>query len=394
MLLAFGTDFDPPSRVDVVLLRSHAEYEEFTGEWSLGMLITSGTESLMLLPVSDGDAQVMPTTVAHELVHDLSRYRLLRQPRWVAEGLAGDLENAELSEDGRFAYLGKVPSWAMERGVDTSYLLALDALWEWEQRSPTDEALSRHYRSAWAWSVFLRNRYGERLAEFHRRLGIPEEPRAGLRRRLQRGWIDVLDREMRDYFDKGLNYYATWQLPEVQVEVRELGEVPPEEVHALRIRLLHLALDPRTPEAPASAQVTEELALARAISPSRCEAELEALRLGLTGPDREAAARELVARAPDVARGVADARRPGAAGRTPIRTAQVRRPPSAGRHSSRPTPWTPTTRASSTTSPGSTCFHGKPDARGRARPRALARAPWARERDRHLGRDAGGHRPL
>ena len=108
MLLAFGTDFDPPSRVDVVLLRSLAEYQEFTGEWSLGMLITSGTDSLMLLPVSDGEAQVMPTTVAHELVHDLSRYRLLRQPRWVAEGLAGDLENAELSEDGRFAYLGKV----------------------------------------------------------------------------------------------------------------------------------------------------------------------------------------------------------------------------------------------------------------------------------------------
>jgi hypothetical protein len=97
------------------------------------------------------------TTQAHELAHYLSRFFLLRQPRWFAEGLASFLETVHLEEGGTKAVFGKpdgealgyIQSGGQGRGRPW---LGLKELWRWDQPGNTPpQDLSPLYASSWLW---------------------------------------------------------------------------------------------------------------------------------------------------------------------------------------------------------------------------------------------------
>lgn len=296
LMLPLQLTTEPPGRLDVVLVRSASAFAEFFSDDLIGVMVSADAWRLMVLTERDTEKGIS-TLVAHELVHALSRRVLLRQPRWVAEGLARDLENLELEPDGTKAYVGKVPKWARTFGVDTRYLLTLEALWRWDESRPTGNALALHYDSAWAWTVFLRNRYGPQHLAFYQALMRAQEPRQAFAQAFPRVPVEQLDRELREYFDKGLSYFQTYALPPLEVPVRDAGALSDADVHVLRARLW-LAADDTIAEGQETERARGELEKALALDPGNLDAAVLDVQLFPESSDRQKRAQALVARAP------------------------------------------------------------------------------------------------
>lgn len=248
LLLAWDSDFDPPGEVEAIILRNAGEFEEFS-EGRIGGFATVGTDGPLLVMSGHGylvsEQPGDQRTQAHELAHYLSRYVLLRQPRWFAEGLATYLETLTFKGGAAEVVLGRPHGWNLGYVREHGWL-TLEELWQWKFIDGMGQAeMQRHYASAWLWVHYLMNEHVDRFVDFQSRLARAEEPRQAFEAAF-RGVPDLAG-GLRTYVNTGRYAVLTIPLPAVptKVEVRELDGA---EVHAIRARLRLITPGSSTPE--------------------------------------------------------------------------------------------------------------------------------------------------
>ncbi|MFP2906149.1 DUF1570 domain-containing protein [Pyxidicoccus sp. 3LFB2] len=236
LLLAWGPDFDPPGTVEVILLRNQNELDEFTHGRAAGFAGTTPSGPLLVM---GGNGFVLEDSPdlrlqTHELAHYLSNFVLLRQPRWMAEGLAQYLETVQIKPSTNEVVLGRVSGWDLGY-VKAHGWLDIDELWAWDQRGLLSSAESqRHYASAWLWVHYLYNVHTERMEEFQSRLANAEPPKKAWEASF-RGVQDLAG-GLRTYVTSGRGSVFTLPLPEVPTKV-DVRPMEAADVHAVRATL-------------------------------------------------------------------------------------------------------------------------------------------------------------
>ncbi|WP_342377721.1 DUF1570 domain-containing protein [Myxococcus stipitatus] len=297
VLLAWGPDFNPQGSLDVILLRNTSELAEFTQGRFVGFVASTERGPLLVMSgegyvLDNGPEQQLQT---HELAHYLSQHVLLRQPRWLAEGLAQYLQTTHIKPSTQEAVLGRVNTHSRNYVTQHGWL-DIDELWEWDQKELLSEAENQqHYASAWLWVHYLINMHTDRFDEFQTRLARAEDPKRAFEVSFQ--GVNDLRGDVRTYLMSGRSSFLTLPLPPVstQVKVRELGGA---EVHANR-GLLFLRAPGELTQAQRQEKARAELAQALSEDPHNVSATLLAAQLSATPEEHLARARELVKTHPE-----------------------------------------------------------------------------------------------
>ena len=255
LLLAWGGQVDPPGQVEVIVARSSLELEEFTQGAPLEAFMDSSGRSPLMVMAGEGRFLVeSPENLevqAHELTHHIGRSVMVRQPRWLSEGLATYLQTL------RFSSLRRKATFLRFRFDYYAYLrrhgrLGMSQLWVWDGQPylSAGEALP-YYMSSWLWVLFLTDKHPSRFRDFQERLTRAEEPRHAW----EEAFRDVprLEEDFQAYAPDPEGQ-LTVELPRVQPELEE-RELDCAEVHTLRARLFL--------RSPGQRRVSERLRLAR-----------------------------------------------------------------------------------------------------------------------------------
>jgi tetratricopeptide (TPR) repeat protein len=296
LLLAWGSDFDPPGTVDVILLRNQNELNEFTQGRAAGYATVTERGPLLVLGgnsyLLEGSPDLRLQT--HELAHYLSRFVLMRQPRWLAEGLAQYLETVHIKVRTNEAVLGRANGWDLGY-VRAHGWLDLEELWQWDQRNPLSAAESQqHYSSAWLWVHYLLNIHPERFEDFQTRLARAEDPR--------RAWeasfrgVQDLKGELTTYVRTGRYSILTLPLPPVPTEV-DVRPLEAADAHALRA-LLYLRSPGERAVEQRLAEARREVAQGLKEGPANVNATILAMQLDEEPARQVEVARALVAAHP------------------------------------------------------------------------------------------------
>ena len=187
------------------------------------------------------------STVKHELAHYLSAYFLIRQPRWLSEGLAGFLQTLELSEDGKTATVGRPYPQAAEwmdyqlQLVRNRQVLSWSAwsVFNWDRRKLdqyTHHQLYGYYATSWLLVHWLSTTRPEGFAKFQAHLAKGADPRQSFAEAFSDLRGADLDSMLLPYLLRGFFKERTVQVPSVTVSATE-RPLADAEVHALRARL-------------------------------------------------------------------------------------------------------------------------------------------------------------
>lgn len=165
--------FEPTTSARVPVLVSKDEAAaELMGDDNVAGFFFASIEPLLVTTVHDwevGGNIVRTSAGAHELVHLVSRFWLPRQPRWIAEGLAEYLGDAQFKNED----VVRFGRWKRNTGTSVH---TLDELWQWDEVAPKDQWPL--YESAWAWVHYLANREEGKLKRLWAALRTEPSPRA------------------------------------------------------------------------------------------------------------------------------------------------------------------------------------------------------------------------
>ncbi len=270
----FGRAPDPPGRVEVIAFRTVEEYRPFAppGAQAYYLRYEGGPPRIVLSGEWNPQQRAV---VAHELTHHLASSILLRQPRWLSEGLATYMESLGEQRLERTLVVGVPPRGRLatvrDRRVGARELLG----WESGSALPGPE----YYASAWLLVHYLVHQRQEAFADLLVRLSRGESLEAAWdaalpEYRLDRSlssldgalgrWLQAitLDLDLEGpelstrYWPRSLK--VTPRAIHVDPDL-DLVEQPmaPVEVHALRIALA--SYGPGSGEAAFRAEVAEAL---------------------------------------------------------------------------------------------------------------------------------------
>ena len=237
LLLAWEGKVDPPGQVEVIVVRADAELEEFTQGAPLEAFLDSSGRAPLMVMAGEGEFLVQhPESLevqAHELAHHISRSVMVRQPRWLSEGLATYLQTVRFSSLHRKATFG----WFHQQHY--FYLryhgkLTLKQLWAWDQRPYAIEGEARpYYATSWLWVMYLMDKQPERFRDFRERLARAEEPHQAW----EESFKDVprLEEDFQKYVPPREDQ-LTVELPRINPEL-QVRELDCAEIHSLRARL-------------------------------------------------------------------------------------------------------------------------------------------------------------
>lgn len=162
---------------------------------------------------------------AHELVHLVSHFWLPRQARWISEGLAEYLGDAEFKREAVI----RMGRWQWQGGAVDS----LEALWAWDEMRETGARQTELYQSAWAWIHYFSNRDEARLARLWAALATMRSARAAFESVFPTSEWAALQEQVQRYLNEGrFRGWETRVLREPQLSEPKVLE--PWEVHLLR----------------------------------------------------------------------------------------------------------------------------------------------------------------
>jgi len=250
-----------PGRLNVIDLASKDELEEFVREGIVGF-VTADAFGERILVMSADQSPEEQTVLKHEMAHVISNEALLRNPRWLSEGIACYLETLRFDRGAHKIYVGE-PSAdriAFLRAHPVGDLGSVFAMGS-EALSLSAEAGFAYESAAWLLLHFLANQRAERLEAFLARLGRAEDPRQAFAAEFPDLGEAALQEQLAGYLAGGA--YVSYSIPEPQVDGAASSRVLPRaEVHALRADLLRISPGyPRTPERTARMQTELSLAL-------------------------------------------------------------------------------------------------------------------------------------
>ncbi|WP_224244536.1 DUF1570 domain-containing protein [Hyalangium gracile] len=245
LLLVWGSPVDPAGQVEVIVARSDVELEEFTQGAPMEAFLDSSGRSPLMVMAGDGEYLLQrPESLqvqAHELAHHIGRFVMVRQPRWLSEGLATYLQTVRFTNLRRKATFGEFPP-DYARYLRSHRRLPMKQLWTWDRRpyANSEDSLP-YYATSWLWVVYLMDRQPERFRSFQERLSRAEEPRQAWEATFQD--VPGLEEDLQKYEPKEEGR-LTVELPPIapELEVRELDCA---EIHALRARLFLRSPGPR-----------------------------------------------------------------------------------------------------------------------------------------------------
>ncbi|NMO21778.1 hypothetical protein HPC49_33930 [Pyxidicoccus fallax] len=300
LLQAWSGSFDPPGTVEVIVLRNQRALEEFTNVRIEGFSAATADGPMLVLA---GNAYALsedpadPGTQAHELTHYLSEFALVRQPRWLSEGLAAYLESIRLRPEKQQVILGEL-HLPFYNHVRRSGWRTLEELWEWDGKGLLSTAESRqYYASSWLWVHFFISRHGERFEDFQTRLMRGEEPRSAWEESF-RGVKDLAG-QLHGYVHGGphVTYPAIIApLPPITSPLRT-RPLEAAEVHAIRAQLFLMTPGAAPPE-DRMEKAEREMAQALKENPNNVTANLMRIRAALDPFRRLELARRLVEQHP------------------------------------------------------------------------------------------------
>lgn len=170
----WGPDFAPDDRLDVVIFREHASLSDFAPFTVRAFLADTHAGKWMVSSLAAYEDSSFQIVQAHELAHHLGAYAMLRQPRWLNEGLASYLETIELDRASNRVAFGKTPSWIRPEAEKVS----LARLWAWEGDELAANEIHRYVAQSWRLVHHLLDARPEQFAAFRRLLGTGTEPKA------------------------------------------------------------------------------------------------------------------------------------------------------------------------------------------------------------------------
>ena len=250
-----------PGRLQVIDLATKKELEEFAAEGIEGF-VSADAFGERIMVMSAEQAPEEQTVLKHELAHVISNEALVRNPRWVAEGIACYLETmrfdraahrvfvGEPSRD-RVAYLRRFPV------TDFGPVFAMGS----EAVSLGPEAGFAYESAAWLLVHYLASARATRFESFLSRLGRGEDPKKAFAAEFPDLAGAKLREEIERYWKEGKGVAYAIAEPEIDGSAA-LRSVSRAEVHALRADLLRISPGyPRTPERAARQAAELQLAL-------------------------------------------------------------------------------------------------------------------------------------
>ena len=232
----FQERHEPPVRASVVAFADRATFQSFAPAAAVGYYAYGESDPKIVLPGTLGWEQ--RRVLAHEIAHHVASYVLLRQPRWLSEGLATWAETLGAAEGGAGMVVGSVPRG---RRLETRpRRLPAGDLLAWGDEVPPDR-LGAYYDAAWLLVHYLWSQHPASLREYERRLNGAEDPVQAFREvfpqwdPLRHGALDALDGELDQWARLG-RFDARPVRADGVVRFAE-RPLPPAEVHALRLLL-------------------------------------------------------------------------------------------------------------------------------------------------------------
>ena len=232
----FQARHDPPVRVSVIAFRTTADYEAFAPAGSAAYYARGAVDPKIVMPGRMGLDQ--RRVLAHEMAHHVAAYVLLRQPRWLSEGLASWAETIGATDGGLRGVTGPVPPG--RRLLIRPQRIPAGQLLAWDATVPVAD-LPAYYDAAWLLVHLLVNQHPGELRELEGRLASAEDPDRAFREVFPQwnpddpGALAQLDAEL-DAWARGGRFgprpVAVGPDPRLAVQ-----PVEPAEVHAIRLLL-------------------------------------------------------------------------------------------------------------------------------------------------------------
>ena len=242
----------PKPKLQVYVLRERKEFEGLYPRRVRAFFHRNDSEALIVLPGRpasweqrfSGLSRASSSRLNHELTHYLSTYSLIRQPRWLSEGLAEFLETLRLSEDGKTAVVGAPHLEALHEirggypgGFQVRRLMEWDGTMEGGEQ---DRRIAHMYAGSWLLVHWLHTERPREFAAYQALLARGVAPDEAQRQALPDLGSPEVDARILDYV-QGRTY------PERAVAVPPVGTSFVEqvlehaEVHAIRAKLAALA---------------------------------------------------------------------------------------------------------------------------------------------------------
>jgi hypothetical protein len=258
-------------RLTVHVLADPSQFERIFPRRVGGVFSRAGDEPFIVLagpPDSweqrfTGLSETTSSTVKHELAHYLSSYFLLRQPRWLAEGLAQFLETLQLSKDGRTAVLGqphlhavstmKILLDGVDRGVIDDFTIKDVADWEGSSEDSADWEISGRYAGSWLLVHWLYNTRPREFADLQNLLAQGDDPKRATHAVFPEFYTRAIHKTLLDYVQHGRYEELTVKVPVGALSSSERA-LDDAEVHVIRAKLVllaaNMARDRAAPGAP------------------------------------------------------------------------------------------------------------------------------------------------
>jgi Tfp pilus assembly protein PilF len=236
------------TRMEVVVLQDEGHFQDLFGQ-SVGGFVASksSAEPIMVLvgrppewtrvPVA---SEAPASILNHEMAHQLSAILRLRQPRWLAEGIACLLETVEISEDGSTATVGAANLSRHAGYMKRHARGAARELFAWSKTKPDDDS-DRLYGTAWLLVHWLYNTRADGLSRYQVRLIEGLDPAEAWRLSFPGLSPDELDRLLYSYASFG--EYRFFRVP-IRLTDSTIHSAPlaDAEVHATWAQLGALAM--------------------------------------------------------------------------------------------------------------------------------------------------------
>lgn len=250
----------PPVKTHVILLANELELSGYVRNGVLGYAASDPFEAPLLV-ASAGTRLDELAVLKHELAHHIDNAFLLRQPRWLAEGLASYLETVTLRRDGGATTLGAVNEGRLSH-LRRAPQLELDWVMHLgpELYSLQRDELEDFYAQSWLLVHYLVNHRRAQLEAFVDRLAKAEDPDAAWAQSFGKLGPEQLERELRGYLENGkFNTYAFPLAPlRPELRVRPLSRADALAELAL---LRSISFGAATPHTAALAALEAEAAL-------------------------------------------------------------------------------------------------------------------------------------
>ena len=249
---------EPEGRTTAIEVEDRAELEEFARRGISGFVATEAFGERVLVMSAENEP-FERTVTKHELAHALSDHILLRQPRWLSEGLATYLETVRV-QDGK-AVVGepsreRLTYLRLHPVPDFNVVLRMGS----ELLSLSPEEGYAFESAAWVLVHWLANTHRPQLDAYLTRMARAEDPDKAFAAVFPDLDEAEIGRSVRNYVREGVYTKVLVPLPPIDgaVQVRVLS---PAEMHATRADLLALSFGATDHAQEARAEAGAALAL-------------------------------------------------------------------------------------------------------------------------------------